>query len=107
VEEVGDEGLGEFAVWGLGGGGVVFDVVVQDGGVEAGGSVELPGEGYDAVGEDGLEWGLGGEFFEELLAVEVEFGWVFAGDEGALGGEAVLEGVLGYRGLAFLGFGAG
>jgi hypothetical protein len=48
--------------------------------VDSWASVQLPGEGYDSVCEDGFQWCLWVEFGEHLLAVQVEFGWVVAGD---------------------------
>ena len=75
--------------------------------LEAGGSVEAPCEGRDAVGEEVFDSVLGGEDVEEALFVGVEFFLGFALDDVARGGQAVLDGVLGGFGFAFGGSGAG
>jgi hypothetical protein len=62
-------------------------------GFEEGDAVEPPG----GVGEFLGELGLGGSgrlvFVEELLDVTLIRGWIFGGENGAAGGQAVAEGV--------------
>ena len=50
---------------------------------------------YDRVGEEGLHWGLGGEFFEQFVTVEVAIGLIFAFYYGIMGFQALFCGVLG------------
>jgi hypothetical protein len=98
------QGLGE-ASQGTGG---FFGVEGVEGFVlEAFGALESPGEADGAVGEGGFEGALGGQFGEHLVAVGLEFAWIFANDDGVAGDQAVLESVLGDGGLACGGAGAG
>jgi hypothetical protein len=53
--------------------------------LESFGALESPGESYGAVGECGLDGASGGEFGEHLVAVGLEFAWIFAYDDGLAG----------------------
>jgi hypothetical protein len=81
------QGLGqEGAVEAGEGAGGAFGVEGVEGFVlEAFGALESPGEAYGAVGEGGFEGALGGQFGEHLVAVEFEFAWIFADDDGLAG----------------------
>jgi hypothetical protein len=88
-------------------GGFVGVEVVEGLVLEALGAEETPGEGDGAVGEHCLHVTFGIQFGEHLVAVGLEFARVLALNDGLLGEEAVLDGVMGDDGLAFGGAGAG
>src|SRR3990170_334105 len=70
-------------------------------------AIEAPEDGGDALGEDGLEVALGTEGVHRALAMGLPLRAVFqVGDEGAVGEDAMLEGVAADCGLARLGVGA-
>ena len=72
-------------------------------------SVVTSGTGLPARRDEtpAKRWVVGGEFGEEGISVEVEVGLVVCDYDVVAGGLAVLWGVLGDDGLAFLGFWAG
>jgi len=113
VEIVGadDEDVSEIAVGDVAAfadvGAVIVETVVPDAGFGAVEAAEAPGGEDDGLGEDLLAGGGGLEIAEEGVAEGVVFGLVLGGEDGALGGEAVAEGVEAGDGLAFGGAGAG
>lgn len=82
-------------------GAVIVETVVPDAGFGAVEAAEAPGGEDDGLGEDLLAGAGGLEIAEEGVAEGVVLGLVLCGEDGALGGEAVAEGVEAGDGLAF------
>ena len=86
---LGEEALGEA---GEGASGVFLVEGVEGLVLEAFGAEESPGKADGAVGEGGFGGAGGGQFGEHVVAVGLELAGVFAGDDGLVGEEAVLDG---------------
>ena len=107
--EVGDEAMGiddiegdflaHFSMGRDGGGGAR-----EHFGFEQRDAVEAPGSVDELLDELRFGWGGGLIFVEELAAMFLIGGWVFGGEDGGRGGQAVAEGVL--RGTLLSGCGA-
>jgi hypothetical protein len=85
----------------------VDEAKFEEAGFEAAATDEAPLGHDDLVDEGGFERSGGLELVEEGVAEFVESLIVFAYDDGGLGSEAVFEGIEADGGLAFGGFGAG
>jgi hypothetical protein len=85
----------------------VEEAEFEEAGFDAAEAGELPLGHDDLVDEGGFEGAVGLELFEEGGAEFFEIRFLFAIDDRAFGGEAMLEGIEANGGLAFGGFGAG